>query len=83
MADSNRRPTHYECVALPTEPQWQNAYFLAFDILHLSKAAAKVLLFFKSHKFFGIFFVYILKKEYFCTQIYEKINRNTVFDARL
>ena len=20
MADSNRRPTHYECVALPTEP---------------------------------------------------------------
>ena len=21
--DSNRRPTHYECVALPTEPQWQ------------------------------------------------------------
>ena len=21
-ADSNRRPTHYECVALPTEPQW-------------------------------------------------------------
>ena len=22
-ADSNRRPTHYECVALPTEPQWQ------------------------------------------------------------
>jgi len=31
----------------------------------------------------GIFFVYILKKEYFCTQIYEKINRNTVFDARL
>ena len=23
-ADSNRRPTHYECVALPTEPQWQS-----------------------------------------------------------
>ena len=23
-ADSNRRPTHYECVALPTEPQWQH-----------------------------------------------------------
>ena len=22
--DSNRRPTHYECVALPTEPYWQN-----------------------------------------------------------
>ena len=21
--DSNRRPTHYECVALPTEPQWR------------------------------------------------------------
>ncbi len=21
--DSNRGPTHYECVALPTEPKWQ------------------------------------------------------------
>ena len=22
--DSNRGPTHYECVALPTEPKWQD-----------------------------------------------------------
>ena len=22
MTDSNRRPTHYECVALPTELKW-------------------------------------------------------------
>ena len=22
FADSNRRPTHYECVALPTELKW-------------------------------------------------------------
>ena len=23
FADSNRRPTHYECVALPTELKWR------------------------------------------------------------
>ena len=29
--DSNRRPTHYECVALPTEPQWQAIYHLVIN----------------------------------------------------
>ena len=42
--DSNRGPTHYECVALPTEPKWR-------------KAGAKVLLLFEMAKFFGIIFV--------------------------
>ena len=37
MADSNRRPTHYECVALPTEPIRQTeckgkAFFLFREI---------------------------------------------------
>ena len=35
MADSNRRPTHYECVALPTEPIRQKA---AFTLLFPRKA---------------------------------------------
>ena len=26
FADSNRRPTHYECVALPTELKWRSVF---------------------------------------------------------
>ena len=30
FADSNRRPTHYECVALPTELKWRRLRVLRF-----------------------------------------------------
>ncbi len=48
--DSNRGPTHYECVALPTEPKW----------LGSAKAGAKVLLFFDICKFFCNYFAYVV-----------------------
>ena len=53
-ADSNRRPTHYECVALPTEPQWLACALPGKD--NSQKERAKVVLFFETAKFFGIFF---------------------------
>ncbi len=28
FGDSNPRPTHYECVALPTELKWQSYFHL-------------------------------------------------------
>ena len=34
FADSNRRPTHYECVALPTELKWH----CGFDVKIVWKA---------------------------------------------
>ena len=41
MTDSNRRPTHYECVALPTELKWHFYYWLltvGFWLLNLPMA---------------------------------------------
>ena len=39
--DSNRGPTHYECVALPTEPKWQSLFKKRSGYFR-SKANAKV-----------------------------------------
>ena len=40
MSDSNQRPTHYECVALPTELKWL-LYFEAAKIQHFGKIEEK------------------------------------------
>ena len=42
FADSNRRPTHYECVALPTELKWQTKIlFWQPAVLHLLLLSTK------------------------------------------
>ena len=40
MSDSNQRPTHYECVALPTELKW--LLFPPFNGVGGIKTAAKI-----------------------------------------
>ena len=34
MSDSNQRPTHYECVALPTELKWPHFAAAKIGIIH-------------------------------------------------
>ena len=50
--DSNRRPTHYECVALPTEPQWQSRQnvLVAWTTLLASLGRPPFLLLTKTHE---------------------------------
>ena len=48
FADSNRRPTHYECVALPTELKWRlncgckNTTFWETDAYFLKKTVSVI-----------------------------------------
>ena len=72
--DSNRGPTHYECVALPTEPKWQSLFKKRSGYFRL-KANAKVRQISNVAKYFlqkaekiyffrvvGILFVVLLKR---------------------
>ncbi len=48
----------------------------------LSKAGAKVLLFFELTKFFCIFFAFLLKKQYFCAEFVQKMELKVIAYAR-
>ena len=55
MTDSNRRPTHYECVALPTELKWHlftiGRWLLAFDQLPIVLCLQRYYFFFFRYYF--------------------------------
>ena len=54
--DSNRGPTHYECVALPTEPNWQTHF----------QNRCKVTTFCRNHQMRNHFFAKKMQKTIVC-----------------
>lgn len=41
LPDSNRRPTHYECVALPTELRWRTAFWFRVAIARAQRLSSR------------------------------------------
>ena len=79
--DSNRGPTHYECVALPTEPKWHR-FCCSF-----AKAGAKVLQIFEIHKYFvkkiAFILIFIALTAGMCAQTHTRVFKERVRTLRV